>query len=189
MTLSQCEVAQLAVTFTQEHATQIAAKAACYGEPVADVRQNARVIILELGKKYDPAKGSLCQFVFGHLEKRNLRQNGAHRFAISLNDEKIIEEVESLPDEAGINNDEDFFTANTPLAGMIRAIAHFMSGKSTAELAQLLALTSRRVRQILQELRQTKPGSNEFEPLVKTFYTRLLMIDPGLIHAKHPSTC
>lgn len=189
MRLPPCEVAQRAITFTQEYAAQIAAKAACYGEPLADVRQDVYVIFLELFEKYDPAKGSLCQFVFGHLEKRKRRQNGAHRFAISLNDEKIIEEVESLPDEAGINNDEDFFTANTPLAGMIRAIAHFMSGKSTAELAQLLALTSRRVRQILQELRQTKPGSNEFEPLVTTFYTRLLMIDPGLIHAKHPSTC
>lgn len=186
MPLTPSEVARLAITFTQEHADQIAAKAACYGEDRADVRQDVHVIFFDLVERYDPAKGSLCQFVFGHLEKRKRRQNGAHRFAISLNDEKIIEEVESLPEEADIDDDENYLTSNTPLAGMIRAVAHFMSGKSTAELAQLLALTSRRVRQILQELRQTKPGSKEFEPLMTTFYTRLLMIDPGLIHAQHP---
>jgi hypothetical protein len=51
MRFTTSEIDQLAITFVQEHADQIVAKAASYKEPIADVRQDLIVIILELSEK------------------------------------------------------------------------------------------------------------------------------------------
>jgi hypothetical protein len=83
------QIAHLAVAFAQEHLDQIKAKSAKYGLPWDDGRQEFSLIILEKGKEFDPTRGTLCQFIFGHWEKRMRRKLGAHTFAISLDSDDI----------------------------------------------------------------------------------------------------
>jgi hypothetical protein len=178
MRFTTSEIDQLAITFVQEHADQIVAKAASYKEPIADVRQDLIVIILELSEKYDPSKGTLEQFFFGHFEKRRRRIICAHKFAISLDQhgddaERARAYVESLPAEYNENHNEHASALNGREEEMVNLILDRISGKSTVEISHMLGVTPRRVRQIFQELAQARPGSKKFIKLVTLLHTRL----------------
>jgi DNA-directed RNA polymerase specialized sigma24 family protein len=178
MEFTESEAAQFAIAFVKEHADQIKAKAASYRESEADVRQDVIVIFLELAEKYDPAKGSWEQFIFGHLDKRSRRKFCAHRFAISLhqpgNDaEQIRAFVEALPAEFEENPKENVVDLSTREVEMIYFILDRISGKSITEIAQLMGVTTRRVRQIFQGLRQTRPEPKKFIKRITTLHARL----------------
>ena len=169
MTYELAQLHDLAIAFPQEHRVQIRLKAAKWVMPADDVGQEARVVILEKGHLYDPEIGTFCAFVFGHLEMRMRRQLGAHRFAISLDvcdqsGQELREAVESMPtanqDESAVNQ----LPFHAPGAAKILSIAQFASGKSVADLAQKMGqITPRRVRQILQKLREDQSSMNQFE--------------------------
>lgn len=65
MPLTPNELAELAVTFPEEHAEQIIAKSAKYGLPREDISQDVSLIILERGAEFDPTKGTLRQLFLG----------------------------------------------------------------------------------------------------------------------------
>jgi len=169
MSLTPDELRQHAVTFPRAHAAQINAKAAKYGISREDVRQELSLICMEKGSEFDPAKGTLPQFLFGHLDKRLRRQLGAHTFAISLDradalDESTLTLVDNLSVPANDDNEPQCpLIPDQPGVAKILSVARFASGKSSADLARLLGVTPRRVRQILQELRQEQLTSNQFE--------------------------
>lgn len=169
MTRTSTELQNTAVTFPDAHQSQIRSKAAKLAMDPDDVAQEARLIILEKGNVFDPARGSFCAFVFGHLEKRMLRQLGAHRFAISLDSDniggqEIRESVESLPSGPEDDDGRGQIETAAPGAAKILSIAAFASGKSAADLApHLRNVTPRRVRQIFQKLREDQTGLNQFE--------------------------
>lgn len=168
MFFTPSEVAQLAITFPRTHAVQINTKAARYGVPRDDVSQEVSLIIWEMGAAFDPAKGTFCQFVFGHLEKRSRRQLGAHTFAISLDcDDTLGGDAGSLIEhlEAPAEYEEETAAATSATFAITKAlaIARFVSGKSSSDLARLLGVTPRRVRQMLQQLREEHATSNQFE--------------------------
>jgi hypothetical protein len=168
MSFTPQELAQLAITFPRAHAAQISAKSAKYGVPREDVRQEASLICWEQGPKYDPAKGTLPQFIFGHLDKRLRRQLGAHTFAVSLDREDILDDgtrtlFENMAAPTGEDSEPYSSVSNQPGAAKILSIARFASGKSSSDLARLLRVTPRRVRQILQQLREDRMASNQFE--------------------------
>lgn len=169
MTHALTELQNLAITFPEKYRSQIRSKAAKWAMDPDDIGQDTRVIILEKGTLFDPARGSFCAFVFGHLEKRMLRQLGAHRFATSLDSDNISgqemrEFVESLPTVPEDNDLEGQIRTAVPGAAKILSIAGFASGKSAADLAPHLGnVTARRVRQIFQKLREDQTGLNQFE--------------------------
>ena len=178
MEFTESEAAQFAIAFVKKHAAQIKAKAASYRESEADVRQDVIVIFLELAKKYEPAKGSWEQFVFGHLDKRNRRKFCAHRFAISLDQpgrdaEQIRAFVEALPLEFKENHKENIVDLDARELEMIYFILDRISGKSTTEIAQLMGVTTRRVRQIFQGLRQARSERKKFIKRIATLHARL----------------
>ena len=165
MPLTPADIAQLAVSFPSEHAGQIIGKAVRHGEHPDDIRQEVRLVILEVGFKYDAAIGSFCQFVFGHLEKRLRRRNSADRFAISLDHSDNLEMrefIESIPAPSQDDHEDDIMDRKFPYSTAILSIANFTSGKSTAEIAANLGVTPRRVRQILQKLGDQAVGSTQF---------------------------
>lgn len=166
MSLSSNERAQLVIEFLQEHAEQITTKAAKYTMPREDIVQEVSLIIIEKGSQFDSSKGTFRQFVFGHLEKRMRRQLGAHTFAVSLDRDDIIGNetratIENLaaPTDHGESTQ---FDSDRPGIAKALSIAHFVSGKSSSELARLLGVTPRRVRQILQKLRDQHATANQF---------------------------
>lgn len=168
MRFTPTELAQLAITFPQTHAVQISIKAARYDVPRDDASQEASSIIWEMGPVFDPAKGTFCQFVFGHLDKRLRRQLGAHTFAISLDgDDSLGEDTRSLIEnlEAPAEYEEETARLSSDAFATTKAlaIARFVSGKSSSDLARLLGVTPRRVRQMLQQLREEHVASNQFE--------------------------
>ncbi|MGK5024875.1 hypothetical protein [Janthinobacterium sp. RB2R34] len=170
MFFSTNEIAQLATSFPWEHAAQVKIKAAKYGVEPDDIIQEGREIILEKAKAFDPAKGTLCQFVFGQLEKRMLRQLGAHTFAVSIDSNEHIGEsthsvIANLVAPAVYDDDDDYFPPPSDQSKISKAlsIASFVSGKSTADLARALGVTPRRVRQILQQIREQYATSNQSE--------------------------
>lgn len=169
MTFTPDELRQLAVTFPRAHAAQINAKAAKYRLSREDVRQELSLICIEKGAEFAPSKGTLLQFLFGHLEKRLRRQLGTHTFAISLDRVDTLDEstralIESLSVPANDDSEPASpFTPDQPGVAKILSVARFASGKSSSDLARLLGVTSRRVRQILQELREEQATSNQFE--------------------------
>ncbi|WP_449405924.1 hypothetical protein [Massilia phosphatilytica] len=169
MSLTPDELRQLAVTFPRAHAAQINAKAAKYGLSSEDVRQELSLICMEKGAEFDPSKGLLPQFLFGHLEKRLRRQLGAHTFAISLDRVDALDEsTRALIENLTILADNDselacLSTPDQPGVAKILSVARFASGKSSSDLARLLGVTPRRIRQILQELREEQATSNQFE--------------------------
>lgn len=178
MEFTESEAAQFAIAFVKEHADQIKAKAASYRESEADIRQDVIVIFLELAEKYEPAKGSWEQFVFGHLDKRNRRKFCAHRFAISLDQpgsdaEQIRAFVEALPLEFEENHKENVVDLDARELEMIYFILDRISGKSTTEIAQLMGVTTRRVRQIFQGLRQARSERKKFIKRIATLHARL----------------
>lgn len=159
MSYTPAQIADLAITFTQENLDQIKAKSAKYRLPWKDGCQEFSLIILEKCKEFDPAKGTLCQFIFGHWEKRMRRQFGAHTFAISFDSDDIIGaqartliENRTVP-AADDSEEKSFLSDETTMAEML-AVARYLSGKSTADLAQILGVTTRRVRQMLQQIRE-----------------------------------
>lgn len=152
------EANDLAVKFPDEHKDQLAALASQMGVPLDDIVQEVRLIILEKFAEYKQAKGSFCQFVFGHLRKRMRRQLGAHRYALSLDrsdaaGEETRQLAEALYAPVEDEHEHEAF-APPPGAEKLLNIAAFVSGKSTSDLAQRLGVTSRRVRQILQKMRE-----------------------------------
>jgi hypothetical protein len=168
MSLTPTEVAQLAVTFPRTYAAQINTKAAKHRTPADDIAQEVSEIILDRGAAFDPAKGTLCQFVFGHLEKRMRRQLGALTFAVSLdrddtfgwNARGLIENL-AAPSE----DDDEPVPVDSDKPGIAKAlsVARFVSGKSSSELARLIGVTPRRARQMLQQLREEHATSDQFE--------------------------
>lgn len=168
MSLTFTEVAQLAVTFSRKYAVQINGKAAKHRMPADDIAQEVSLIILEKGAAFDPAKGTLCQFVFGHLEKRMRRQLGAHTFAVSLDrDDSFGWNTRSLIENLAAPSEDDGepVSVQSEKPGIAKAlsIARFVSGKSSSELARPLGVTSRRARQMLQQLCEEHATSNQFE--------------------------
>jgi hypothetical protein len=169
MSLTPDELHQLAVTFPRAHAAQINAKAAKYGLSREDVRQELSLICLEKGAEFDPSKGTLPQFLFGHLDKRLRRQLGAHTYAISLDGvEAIDESTRALIENLSVPTDDDSepacpSTRDLPGVAKILSVAQFASGKSSSDLARLLGVTPRRIRRILQELREEQVTSKQFE--------------------------
>jgi hypothetical protein len=169
MSLTPDELRQLAVTFPRAHAAQINAKAAKYSLSREDVRQELSLICMEKGPEFDPSKGTLSQFLFGHLDKRLRRQLGAHTFAISLDRVDVLEEsTRAFIENLSVPADDDSepacpSTLDQPGAAKILSVAKFASDKSSSDLARLLKVTPRRIRRILQELREEQVTSNQFE--------------------------
>lgn len=168
MSLTPNEVAQLALTFPQEHAEQIKAKSAKYGVPREDGSQDVSVVILEKGPEFDPTKGTLEQFIFGHWEKRMRRQLGAHTFAVSLDRDDIHGErarqlIEDMTAPRDDDREEVPFLSDQAAVAKILAIARFISGKSSSEIARILGVTPRRVRQMLQQLREKQTIPKRFQ--------------------------
>ena len=168
MSLTPNELALLAVTFPQEHAEQIKAKSAKYGVPREDGSQDVSVIILEKGPEFDPTKGGLAQFIFGHWEKRMRRQLGAHTFAVSLDRDDILGEraralIEDMTAPSDDDREEVPFLSDHAAVAKIFSIARFISGKSSSDIAQLIGVTPRRVRQMLQQLREKKTIPKRFQ--------------------------
>lgn len=172
MSLTPRELAQLAVAFPVEHADQINAKSAKYGEPREDVSQGVSYIILEKGPEFDPTKGTLCQFIFGHWEKQRRRQIGAHTFAVSFDHNGVVGEeartrIENMTVSAYCDDDDMPYVSEHNFEAEILALARLLSGMSTSEIAQLLEVTPRRVRQMLQQLREKRTISERFKLLLK----------------------
>lgn len=169
MSFTPYELHQLALTFPRAHAAQINAKAAKYGLSREDVRQELSLICLENGAEFDPSKGALPQFLFGHLDKRLRRQLGAHTFAISLDHVDVLDEstrtlIKNLTISADDASDPAYpSTPDQPGVAKILSVARFASGKSSSDLARLLGVTPRRIRQIFQELREEQATSSQFE--------------------------
>lgn len=168
MPLTPNELAELAVTFPEEHVEQIIAKSAKYGLSREDISQDVSLIILERGAEFNPTKGTLRQFIFGHWEKRRRRQLGAHTFAVSLDRDDILGEgartlVENMTASTSDNGDEVRLASDHSDAAKILSVARFLSGKTTSDIAQLLEVTPRRVRQMLQELREKRTISKRLE--------------------------
>jgi len=61
------------------------------------------------------------------------------------------------------NGDEVRFASDHSDAAKILSVARFLSGKTTSDIAQLLEVTPRRVRQMLQELREKRTISKRLE--------------------------
>ncbi|OFJ48767.1 hypothetical protein BA896_007420 [Janthinobacterium lividum] len=167
MFFSTNEIAQLAITFPWGHTAQVKMKAAKHGVAPDDIIQEGREIILEKAPVFDPAKGTLCQFVFGHLEKRMLRQLGAHTFAVSIDSDEHFGDstrssIANLEPPAVYDNDFPPPSDQSKISKAL-SIASFVSGKSTADLARALGVTPRRVRQILQQFREQYATSNQSE--------------------------
>lgn len=168
MSLTPNELAQLAVTFPQEHAEQINAKSAKYGVPREDGSQDVSLIILEKGAEFDPTKGTLPQFIFGHWEKRMRRQLGAHTFAVSLDCDDILGEgartlLENMVAPSDDDHQETPSQSERISVAKILSIARFVSGKSSSEIARHFGVTPRRVRQMLQQIREKKTIPKQFE--------------------------
>jgi DNA-directed RNA polymerase specialized sigma24 family protein len=164
MSLTPNELAQLAITFPQEHAEQIKAKSAKYGVPREDGSQDLSLIILEKGAEFDPTKGALSQFIFGHWEKRMRRQVGAHKFAVSLDRDDILGErartlIENMTAPSEDDSEEVQLQSDQTDLAKILSVARFVSGKSSSDIARHFGVTPRRVRQMLQQVRvkQTIP--------------------------------
>jgi DNA-directed RNA polymerase specialized sigma24 family protein len=164
MSLTPNELAQLAITFPQEHAEQIKAKSAKYGVPREDGSQDLSLIILEKGAEFDPTKGALSQFIFGHWEKRMRRQGGAHKFAVSLDRDDILGErartlIENMTAPSEDDSEEVQLQSDQTDLAKILSVARFVSGKSSSDIARHFGVTPRRVRQMLQQVRvkQTIP--------------------------------
>lgn len=160
MSYTPAQIADLAVTLTQENLDQIKAKSAKYGLPWEDGRQEFSLIILDKGEEFDPARGSLCQFIFGHWEKRMRRQFGAHTFAVSYDSDDIIGSrartlIENTTVPAADDSEEKALPWDERTMAKMLAVARYLSGKSTADLTQILGVTTRRVRQMLQQIRET----------------------------------
>lgn len=182
MSLTPSELAELAVTFPEEHATQINAKAAKYGEPREDVSHDLSVIILEKGAEFDPNKGSLRHFIFGHWEKRRRRQLGAHALAVSFDRDDIFGEqaltlIANMPVPVGDDDDELPFVSGNTDEAKILLLVHLLSGMSTQEMALLLEVSQRRVRQMLQQLREKRTFAKRFELLLEK--ARCMHVRPG----------
>jgi hypothetical protein len=172
MSLTPGELAELAVNFPKDHADQINAKSAKYGEPREDLNHDLSVIILERGAEFDPNKGTLRHFIFGHWEKRRRRQLGAHTFAVSFDRDDIFGEetrtlIENIPNSADDDGDELSFVSDNTDEAKILSLVRLLSGMSTTEIAQLLEVTPRRVRQMLQQLREKRTISKRFELLLE----------------------
>lgn len=168
MSLTPNELARLAVTFPQEHAEQINAKSAKYGVPGEDGSQEVSAVILEKGAKFDPTKGTLPQYIFGHWEKRMRRQLGAHTFAISLDRDDILGEdartvLENMIAPSDHDGEEAVSLPKQIDVAKILAVAHFVSGKSCSDIARRFGVTPRRVRQMLQQIREKKTIPKRFE--------------------------
>lgn len=162
------QLAELAVSFPQEHLDQIKAKSAKYGLPLEDGLQEVSVIILDKCDEFDPTRGTLCQFIFGHWQKRMRRQLGAHTFAISLDSDDIISArarafIDHIPVQADDHSEEGMFLSDETTIAKMLSIARFISGKSTSDLARSFGVTPRRVRQILQQLRQKRTIPERFQ--------------------------
>lgn len=160
MSYTPAQIADLAVTLTQENLDQIKAKSAKYGLPWKDGCQEFSLITLEKCNEFDPAKGTLCQFIFGHWEKRTRRQFGAHTFAVSYDSDDIIGAqartlIENRTVPAADDSEEKTFAWDETTLAKMLAVARYLSGKSTTDLAQILGVTTRRVRQMLQQIRET----------------------------------
>lgn len=168
MILTPNELARLAVTFPQEYAEQINAKSAKYGVPRKDVSQDVSLIILEEGAEFDPTKGTLPQFIFGHWERRMRRQFGAHTFAISLDHDDILGEdartvLENMIAPSDDDEEERLSVSEGIDVAKILSVARFVSGKSSLDIARCFGVTPRRVRQMLQQIREKKTIPKRFE--------------------------
>lgn len=160
MSYTPAQIADLAVTLTQKNLDQIKAKSAKYRLPWKDGCQEFSLIILEKCNEFDPAKSTLCQFIFGHWEKRMRRQFGAHTFAVSCDSDDIIGTqartlIENRTVPAADDSEEKTFRWDETAMAKMLAVARYLSGKSTTDLAQILGVTTRRVRQMLQQIRET----------------------------------
>jgi hypothetical protein len=172
MSLTPSELAKLAFTFPEEHADQINAKSAKYGEPREDVSQGISCIVLEKGPEFDPTRGTLCQFIFGHWEKQRRRQIGAHTFAVSFDHDGGVgtearTRIENTTASAYCDDDDMPSVSEHTFKAKILALARLISGMSTSEIAQLLEVTPRRVRQMLQQLREKGTISERFNLLLE----------------------
>jgi DNA-directed RNA polymerase specialized sigma24 family protein len=168
MSLTPNELARLAVTFPQEHAEQITAKSAKYGVPREDVSQDVSLIILEKGAEFDPTKGTLPQFIFGHWEKRMRRQLRAHTVTVSLDHDDILGEdartlIENMAAPSDYDGEEAPLLSERPGVAKILLVARFVSGKSSLDIARRFGVTPRRVRQMLQQIREKKTIPKQFE--------------------------
>jgi len=168
MSFTPRELAQLAATFPKEYAEQINAKSAKYGEPREDVRQGVSLIIWEKGAEFDPKKGSLSQFIFGHWEKQMRRQLGAHTFAVSLDRDDILGErarsqIENITAPSDDDSEEVPFLSDQTAVAKILSIARFVSGKSSSDIARIFEVTPRRARQMMQQLREKQTIPKRFQ--------------------------
>ena len=166
------KLAELALTFIQENAAQIAAKSAQNRMPPEDGSQDVIVVFFEKYPKFDPTKGTLPQFIFGHWGKRLRRQRGAHSFAFSLDREDHLGEgararVENMVAPSDCDTEEVPFLSDQTVEAKMLAIARLVSGMSTSDIAQRFGVTPRRARQMLQQVREKRTIPRQFEFCVK----------------------
>jgi hypothetical protein len=150
------------VDFISDHEKQIRSKAAALCMDWQDYRQEIALFILERGHRYDPQRGSLAAFVFGHVDKRlSSRKSDALYHAQSIDGDSSHNisaryAVESLIVEDGCPSNRAIDQAvqgTVPGAANLLAIADTVSGMSAREIARKSKRTKRRVNQVLQKMR------------------------------------
>lgn len=129
----------------------VATLARKYNLPVADARQEAFLVAVELAPKFDPnRRASLETFLFSHLRRRLQRQ--APLCAAEIDENQSFEDEEEEHDPfPGQEEKIKMIAASWSLRhGKVAEMA--LESNSVAEIAEKLKITPRRVRQILADL-------------------------------------
>lgn len=149
----------IALKFIADNRRQVETKANACSMEIVDVTQNIHQIFLEKGPFYDPTRGGLREYIFGHLHHLLIRQTiGPLRYASSISDEVIEQYFHDGQEYSDITCFEniEMCDVNRKVPGheKLSEIADLISGKSSAQLAALRKKSKRRMNQILAEIRQ-----------------------------------
>ena len=150
------------VDFITRNKVQIAQKSRTYFWLCAgDYENEIAKFILEKSSEYDPAKGSPEKFVFGNIEKR-LRRGKINPLSYPLSLDSNCEESLALRNameehqlpfaEVIYDRHEAEEQSMTPSKHAVLEIANAISGLDIDDIAALLALSARRVRQLINKM-------------------------------------
>ncbi|SFB27800.1 Sigma-70 region 2 [Collimonas sp. OK607] len=151
---------QPALIFILENKKQIEQKAKKFGVDFDDVCQEICLIFIEKATNFDASRGAFKGFIFGHLDKLLRRKSiGALRFAASIDDSVEKSKMMRVQVESVAMTDADetrTYGRCLPAPGQERleASAQIISGKSARELAVERGITTRRMNQILKNVRE-----------------------------------
>lgn len=160
------------LNFCDEYYGQINRKSRRFKLEIDEIKSELAVTYQLKIHLFDPEKGTLAAFLFGHLEKQLKRRlTDALSYSISIDD----------PSEQGLafrahveaiahrnlqdNENENLFSStnadNKHEFAEAISIARAISGKSSAEIAEKLGVSRRRVNQILARIRSQKQISQK----------------------------